>query len=129
MATAIETIQNQIAARGSKNLVALGINCINPDFVSDLFKTIKVNVPLVVYPNSGEKFSKLLLKFACIFNLFFLGETYSVETGWQGKNSCKPIDDYVEEWIGLGAKFIGGCCRSNADDIKKIKEKVQSLKQ
>lgn len=50
-----------------------------------------------------------------------------MEDGWQGKNSCVPLEDYVSEWIGLGAKFIGGCCRSNATDIRKIKQKVESL--
>jgi S-methylmethionine-dependent homocysteine/selenocysteine methylase len=57
-----------------------------------------------------------------------LGETYSVEEGWKGKNSCIPLEDYVDEWIGLGAKYIGGCCRSNSDDIRKIKEKVVKLR-
>lgn len=56
-----------------------------------------------------------------------LGETYSIEDGWKGENSCAPLQDYVSEWIELGAKFIGGCCRTNAKDIKKIKDKVVSL--
>lgn len=54
------------------------------------------------------------------------GETYSVEGGWQGGSSCTAIEDAVEEWIGLGVKFIGGCCRTNADHISKIKQKVAS---
>ena len=57
----------------------------------------------------------------------FSGETYSVESGWQGKN-CAPLEDYVEEWVKLGAKYIGGCCRSDAKDIKRIKEKVELLR-
>jgi S-methylmethionine-dependent homocysteine/selenocysteine methylase len=38
------------------------------------------------------------------------------------------IEDTVEEWISIGARFVGGCCRTNADHIKKIKEKVVSLR-
>lgn len=57
----------------------------------------------------------------------FLGETYSVETGWQGKNSCRPLEDYVPEWIELGAKYIGGCCRSDSKDIRKIQQKIADL--
>lgn len=58
----------------------------------------------------------------------FTGETYSVESGWQGGSSCTAIEDAVEEWIGLGVKFIGGCCRTNADHIRNIKHRVDSLK-
>ncbi|CRK88409.1 CLUMA_CG002188, isoform A [Clunio marinus] len=107
-ADAVDSIFTRVAARNKKNLVAVGINCINSEFVSQLLRSIKVEVPLVVYPNSGE--------------------TYNVETGWQGKNSYTPLEDFVHEWIELGARFIGGCCRIDASDIKKIKEKVQELK-
>lgn len=39
-----------------------------------------------------------------------------------------PIADYVSDWIGLGAKFIGGCCRTYAKDIANIKKKLDELK-
>lgn len=47
------------AARKRENLVAVGINCIHPSFVSELFKRVHrevqdFNLKLVVYPNSGE---------------------------------------------------------------------------
>ena len=38
------------------------------------------------------------------------------------------MEDYIAEWIRLGAGFIGGCCRTNANDIRKIKEEVDALK-
>lgn len=59
---------------------------------------------------------------------FVLGETYSVEDGWKGTNSCAPLEDYVEEWIGLGAKFIGGCCRVGAKNINQIKQRIEQLR-
>lgn len=110
---AVLSICNQVSARKrQKNLVAVGINCIHPSHVTSLFKEIKKNVPtleipLVVYPNSGE--------------------IYTVEAGWHGKNDCIPLEDYIGEWTELGARFIGGCCRTNADDIRKIKQKVDKL--
>lgn len=51
--SAVESIWQQVESRHSKNLVAIGVNCINPDFVSQLFKAIRNEIPLVVYPNSG----------------------------------------------------------------------------
>lgn len=59
--------------------------------------------------------------------LFNLGESYTVEIGWHGKNNCVPIEDYVGEWIKLGAQYIGGCCRNSSDDIKRIKEKIDEF--
>jgi S-methylmethionine-dependent homocysteine/selenocysteine methylase len=96
------------------NLLAVGVNCINPEHVAPLFKNLNEDlgesqrIPLVVYPNSGEQ--------------------YSVELGWYGKETCVPIEDYVPEWINLGAKFVGGCCRTSAKDIQKIKMKIDSFK-
>lgn len=72
--------------------------------------------------------------FNCIIKLrqkkkltFYAGEIYSADNGWQGKTTCIPLEDYVREWIKLGARFIGGCCRTNADDIKRIRAKIESL--
>lgn len=59
---------------------------------------------------------------------FSTGETYSVEGGWQGGSSCTAIEDAVEDWIALGAKYIGGCCRTTADHIQNIKQRVESPK-
>ncbi|CAG9809934.1 unnamed protein product [Chironomus riparius] len=110
----VRSICKQVeAARKRQNLVAVGINCIQPGFVTELFKEVEkevqdFNIPLVVYPNSGE--------------------VYTVEEGWHGKNDCKPLEEYIEEWIKLGAGYIGGCCRTNANDIRKIKEEIDALK-
>lgn len=95
-----------------KNILALGVNCVHPGNVTPLFNSLNGNrgdemLPLVVYPNSGE--------------------IYEVKTGWSGTEDCVPLENYVEEWVALGAKFIGGCCRTNARDIERIKAKVDSL--
>jgi S-methylmethionine-dependent homocysteine/selenocysteine methylase len=53
-AAAVEAIHKQVEARGNTNLVAIGVNCINPDFVSTLFQPLNSKYNLIVYPNSGE---------------------------------------------------------------------------
>ena len=60
----------------------------------------------MVYPNSGE--------------------VYDVSNGWTGKEDCVPLEEYVPEWIEYGTKLIGGCCRTYARDIERIKNTVQS---
>lgn len=96
-------------------IIAVGINCIAPSIVSSFFhgindnKNKKQNIPLIIYPNSGE--------------------TYTVATGWQKFGTEPPIEGFVHEWLDLGVKFVGGCCRTYADDITKIKDKVVSWRE
>ena len=40
------------------------------------------------------------------------------------EDSLGPICDQVNEWIRLGAKYVGGCCNVGSKDIKKIKERI-----
>ncbi|XP_055681701.1 uncharacterized protein LOC129789088 [Lutzomyia longipalpis] len=100
-------------AKESSNILAIGTNCVNPRIVSPLFKAVNSGypeaqkIPLVVYPNSGE--------------------TYTVKDGWTGKEDCQPLENYAGEWISLGAKIIGGCCRTYARDIQRIKKFVENL--
>jgi Homocysteine/selenocysteine methylase (S-methylmethionine-dependent) len=38
-------------------LIAVGVNCVRPLMVSPLIEQLKTeNIPLVVYPNSGERY-------------------------------------------------------------------------
>lgn len=50
-----------------------------------------------------------------------------IHFSWQGKEDCVPLEHYVAQWVELGARFIGGCCRTYARDIERIKQTVNSL--
>ncbi|XP_063229762.1 homocysteine S-methyltransferase YbgG-like [Bacillus rossius redtenbacheri] len=96
--------------RDSSQLVAVGVNCVNPSFVSSLFTGINKGrqncpIPLVVYPNSGEK--------------------YDLNRGWVEVDSCKPVHSFVKDWLDLGVVYVGGCCRTYADDVKNISREVK----
>ncbi|XP_069698295.1 homocysteine S-methyltransferase-like isoform X1 [Periplaneta americana] len=93
----------------SSQLIAVGVNCLSPKYVSSLLKGINKDktdnpIPLIVYPNSGE--------------------SYDLERGWFDRDKCCPVEDYVQEWLNLGVTYIGGCCRTYADDITRIKKEV-----
>lgn len=81
-------------------------------YVTSLIKSLNGGVakehqfPIVVYPNSGE--------------------VYDVKTGWTGKEDCVPLEKYVATWMEYGTQVIGGCCRTYARDIQRIKDTVQS---
>ncbi|XP_041777963.1 homocysteine S-methyltransferase-like [Anopheles merus] len=109
-ADTVSSLWAKARSRRSKNLLALGVNCVHPQIVTPLFRSVnekklpEVRIPLIVYPNSGE--------------------VYTVEDGWQGREDCVPLEHYVPQWIDLGARFIGGCCRTYARDIQRIKQTV-----
>ncbi|XP_034474388.1 homocysteine S-methyltransferase [Drosophila innubila] len=110
-ATAIWDILHERKAQDK--CLAVGVNCVHPKFVTPLLKSlngdrsVEDQIPLVVYPNSGE--------------------VYDVANGWQGREHCVPLAKYVPEWEQLGAKIIGGCCRTYARDIRHICEAVHAL--
>lgn len=112
---ASQCVWKQLEKRNAlQNCLALGVNCVHPKFVSQLFQSLngdrtdQEKIPLVVYPNSGE--------------------VYDVRNGWTGKEDCVPLENYVPEWIQLGAKIIGGCCRTYAKDIRRIGDCARGLK-
>jgi homocysteine S-methyltransferase len=82
-------------------VVALGLNCTAPQYVSSLIEKIRDNTKkyIVVYPNSGE--------------------TYDAKTKtWRGASAS--FVDMATAWHKAGARLIGGCCRTTPRDIEAI---------
>uniref|UniRef100_A0A2M3ZHI5 Putative catalytic domain of cyclin g-associated kinase-like protein n=1 Tax=Anopheles braziliensis TaxID=58242 RepID=A0A2M3ZHI5_9DIPT len=102
------------------NLLAIGMNCTDPQYVTPLLRSVAEQrsmlapelgcdrIPLIVYPNSGEKWD-------------------AASNSWKGTESVVPIETYLPQWVELGAKFVGGCCRTNARDVKRIKKTIIAL--
>jgi len=80
-------------------LWAVGCNCVHPDQVSDILKTLNgvSDLPKVVYPNKGAQYDPTKKKWSPENQL-----------NW---NSTVPI------WLSLGARVIGGCCQVGPEDI------------
>lgn len=93
------------------NLVAVGVNCVNPSDVTALLvsaqNVVPANLSFVVYPNSGEIWK----------NDNGLGY-------WTGCANDVPMETYVNEWLRKGAKWIGGCCRVLPAEIAKMRKTV-----
>ncbi|XP_053983999.1 homocysteine S-methyltransferase-like [Hylaeus anthracinus] len=93
-------------------IIAIGVNCIAPRDVTPLLKNINKGgenefIPLIAYPNNGE--------------------IYSIE-GWVKDENCTSFESFIPEWLDLGIRYIGGCCRIYADNIKSIRKEVNSYK-
>ncbi|OIW02351.1 hypothetical protein TanjilG_11247 [Lupinus angustifolius] len=94
----------------SNRVDAVGINCAPPHFIGNIiskFKQLTKKV-IVVYPNSGEI--------------------------WDGKGKkwlpSKCFDDndfglHATNWRDLGAKIIGGCCRTTPFTIQLISKALR----
>ncbi|KAI5742262.1 hypothetical protein M8J77_005376 [Diaphorina citri] len=87
-------------------LIAVGVNCVRPLMVSPLIEQLKTeNIPLVVYPNSGERYD-------------------AVNARWIDRDLCEPVDKYVTDWLDEGVALVGGCCRTYAEDTLHMKHRL-----
>ena len=96
-----------VAVRGVSdypNLVAVGVNCVAPATVSGALRTIRQAIgdrPLIAYPNHGRVWD-------------------AVARTWTGDDATASIDDSVDEWVSLGARFVGGCCGVGPTEIARL---------
>jgi len=90
--------------------LALGVNCIAPELVAPLISTLRSATakPIAVYPNSGEGWD-------------------ADARSWTGSPTGDPgepnsISRQAAHWLALGARLIGGCCRTGPQDIRRLRE-------
>ncbi|AZQ61481.1 homocysteine S-methyltransferase [Flammeovirga pectinis] len=91
--------------KGKKNVIAFGVNCTKPEYISSLIAEIKKGnseIDIVVYPNSGQ--------------------VYHADTKtWSGISDPSHCALMAQEWKMLGAKLIGGCCMMGTEHIEAMK--------
>ncbi|XP_062108278.1 homocysteine S-methyltransferase 3 [Humulus lupulus] len=92
-------------ADSCKQVVAIGINCTPPRFITNLISCLrKVSCkPIVIYPNSGETYD-------------------SGSKKWIRSNGVVEEDfvSCVRKWQEAGASLFGGCCRTTPNTIRAI---------
>lgn len=85
-------------------VVATGVNCIELENVTAALQHLHglTALPLVVYPNSGERYD-------------------AVSKTWHHHGeACATLAEYLPQWLAAGAKLIGGCCRTTPKDIAEL---------
>ncbi len=92
-------------AREVEEIVAVGVNCIDPADAYSLVRSASESSgkPVVVYPNSGERWDP-------------------GARSWIGPAMFHPKD--VTDWISGGARLVGGCCRVGPTEIQAIRDLV-----
>jgi homocysteine S-methyltransferase len=94
--------------------VAIGVNCVPLDLVSPALKALgeATKIPLVAYPNSGESYEALTKTWG------------PAATGDRpaGRDARGPLSlsEGMPIWRELGARLIGGCCRTTPQDIAAV---------
>ena len=91
-----------------EQITTLGINCFSPLLVEKALKKLKKysNKKTLIYPNSGEKYNPK-------------------DKYWSGKNEFNNL--MIKNWLSLSPDIIGGCCRVGYNNIKKMREEIDSL--
>ena len=88
---------------GLNQLIAVGVNCVDPAHVTGLVDAIHsvTGLPAVAYPNCG-------------------GVWDSKAGIWLG-GSPRPLSDWLTEWEHTQIEWVGGCCGTTADDIRTMR--------
>jgi homocysteine S-methyltransferase len=84
-------------AAGVPEIVAVGVNCCAPDDVLPAIRLANIGKPVIVYPNSGER--------------------------WNGRAWVGPSrfsGQLATQWVAAGARIVGGCCRVRPPDIAAV---------
>jgi homocysteine S-methyltransferase len=85
---------------GVPEIVAVGVNCCAPgDVLPAIGPARETGKPVVVYPNSGERWEG---------------------RGWTGPRRFSAR--LAAQWAAAGARIIGGCCRVGPADIAELAE-------
>jgi len=85
-------------------VAAVGANCVAPSLISTLVSTLRVSdrVPVAAYPNSGEKYDA------------------SLKT-WAPGGGAHDLAPAVPGWLEQGVRVVGGCCRVDSEEIRRIR--------
>ncbi len=86
-------------AAGVPEIVAVGVNCCAPDDVLAAIRIAKIGKPVIVYPNSGERWDGL-------------------RRAWVGPRRFST--ELALQWMAAGARIVGGCCRVRPADIAEL---------
>ena len=88
-------------AASAPHVIAVGLNCSDAAEVSPALRVLteETGLPLVAYPNSGE-----------VWN--------AADRTWAGAATDTASD--VHEWVRLGARLVGGCCRVDVAGVRAI---------
>jgi homocysteine S-methyltransferase len=96
------------AAVASPQIVALGVNCLDPDLVDAAIAELKraSDLPIVVYPNGGGSWDAI--------------------SGTWSEPHRELTAETCQRWLSGGASAIGGCCGVSASTLAPLAQALRS---
>jgi len=90
-------------------VLAVGVNCVAARLIPGLIRQLREasDKLIVVYPNSGEAYDATARR-------------------WRPGEEAIDIGRECVEWHRLGARLIGGCCRTGPEEIRRTSEALRS---
>ena len=71
--------------------------------------------------------TKLFVSLCAIYIPGQYGHCLDLSYRWFGEGGMGAFLAAVPRWVELGARMIGGCCRVGPQEIKLIKQRVDSI--
>lgn len=91
-------------------VLALGLNCSSPLLFNQALTELRqaCDKPLVTYPNSGELYDG------------------SSQTWHANHAVSRSLLEMTRDWQAMGAKVVGGCCRTRPSDIADLAQGLRT---
>ena len=95
-------------AEGHPHCKMIGVNCSKPEHIESLVRELKAglkgsDIPVGVYPNSGEEYD-------------------AVTKTWHGTGDGKDFGEYALSYMKAGADAVGGCCTTVGKHVQQVVE-------
>ena len=90
--------------------VAIGVNCVPPKWIPTSMEELRSGsqLPILVYPNSGEGWDALARR-------------------WIGESDPAEFGSLAAGWYAQGAQIIGGCCRIRPAHIREVAQVAKQI--
>ena len=96
----------KVFSYGHPHLKMIGVNCTKPEYIESLIKELRAglagaDLPIGVYPNSGEEYD-------------------AVTKTWHGSGDGKDFGEYALAYMKAGADAVGGCCTTVQKHVRQV---------
>lgn len=93
----------------AERIPVFGINCSSVAGINKAISKGLKNVPqkIALYPNGGAQYN-------------------AVEKEWESVGNQGLIVEQIPDWLDQGVKIVGGCCQTTPENIKSIKEAIET---
>ena len=98
-------------SRAQPLVVAIGVNCVPLELVSPALGALSkaTDTPLLAYPNSGESYDAVTKTWGP-----------AADVAEPGNKQAASLAEGTAVWRELGARLVGGCCRTTPEDIAAV---------